>query len=211
MESDKTLIELAVLVHDSQAHQEPSAQSLGKSRDEQLKFIKEHVISTTAKETEKQLKVSVGEGLAMTEAAIAKRKLREKKRAEELARSTASASSVLGSELAIGTSNQSVRQSQDVQSAPDDLVNTATYPVIIPAASDNLGWYQPEAVTYSSIESAKIAGIWNYPTTLHERAKCGVFRELWEQGYFMGVGLRFGGDYLVYPGWFVVNTLAQPD
>jgi len=27
-----------------------------------------------------------------------------------------------------------------------------------------------------------------------------VFEDLWRKGYFMGGGLRFGGDFLIYPG-----------
>ncbi|KAG7452673.1 tRNA-intron endonuclease catalytic domain-like protein [Guyanagaster necrorhizus] len=72
--------------------------------------------------------------------------------------------------------------------------------IVIPASSSSTKWYSPGTCTYASIDSAKAAGIWDYPSNLHERAKCGVFRSLWEQGYFMGGGIKFGGDYLVYPG-----------
>lgn len=79
----------------------------------------------------------------------------------------------------------------------------APHNIFIPASSSSLAWYAPQGHEYDSIAAAKAAGIWSYPSTPQERAKCGVFRSLWEQGYFMGSGIKFGGDYLVYPGTFV--------
>ena len=42
--------------------------------------------------------------------------------------------------------------------------------------------------------------IWKFPETDSERARCKVFSDLWEKGYFITNGNKFGGDYLVYPG-----------
>ena len=53
---------------------------------------------------------------------------------------------------------------------------------------------------FATPTSAREAGIWDYPATADERAQCAVFRDLWEKGYSMGGGIKFGGDYLVYPG-----------
>lgn len=33
----------------------------------------------------------------------------------------------------------------------------------------------------------------------HETRYC-VFKSLWEQGYYVTTGSKFGGDFLVYPG-----------
>lgn len=33
----------------------------------------------------------------------------------------------------------------------------------------------------------------------HQRLKDSVFRDLWEQGYYLTSGLKYGGDFLVYP------------
>ncbi|KAF7322849.1 tRNA-splicing endonuclease subunit Sen34 [Mycena chlorophos] len=74
------------------------------------------------------------------------------------------------------------------------------YTVLIPASASSFEWYDPSACGYTTLDAAKAAGIWDYPSNLHERAKCGVFRGLWEQGMFLGIGIKFGGDYLVYPG-----------
>lgn len=50
-----------------------------------------------------------------------------------------------------------------------------------------------------------------------KNARIEVFRDLWKQGYFMGSGLKFGADFLVYPGdplrfhsHFVCTVLLSP-
>lgn len=72
-----------------------------------------------------------------------------------------------------------------------------SYSFTIPATSD-VAWYRKKC--YLTLEEAKEAGLWVYPSTAEEIAKCGVFEDLWKQGYYMGNGLRFGGDWLIYPG-----------
>lgn len=42
--------------------------------------------------------------------------------------------------------------------------------------------------------------VWKFPKTMFEKARCKVFSDLWEKGYFITNGNKFGGDYLVYPG-----------
>ena len=76
----------------------------------------------------------------------------------------------------------------------------AVYTVTVPASSVELPWYDPSKASYATLEEAKAAGVWSYPSTLYERAKCAVFRDLWEKGHYMGGGIKFGGDFLVYPG-----------
>ena len=41
---------------------------------------------------------------------------------------------------------------------------------------------------------------WEFPETEVEQVRCKVFSDLWEKGYFITNGNKFGGDYLVYPG-----------
>lgn len=84
--------------------------------------------------------------------------------------------------------------------ASDSSAVAPLYTVTVPASSSSLPWYAPSQSIYTTIESARTAGVWVYPSTPHERAKCGVFKGLWESGYFLGCGIKFGGDYLVYPG-----------
>lgn len=86
-----------------------------------------------------------------------------------------------------------------IENAPlsNPSMKEMSYSLTIPAAS-TFSWYQ--AKEYHTLDEAKCAGIWNYPSTPEDRSKCCIFRDLWKKGYYMGNGLRFGGDWLVYPG-----------
>lgn len=86
--------------------------------------------------------------------------------------------------------------------APSTLHSNTPYTISIPTSSSSLEWYSPNQAwaIYSTLSSAREVGVWLYPSTLTERARCGVFKDLWKQGYFMGGGIKFGGEYLVYPG-----------
>ena len=71
---------------------------------------------------------------------------------------------------------------------------------------------------YTTLGEAMQAGVWTYPRTLEQRARCAVFEDLHEQGYFLSTGLRFGGDFVVYPGdplryhsHYTATILAAPE
>lgn len=80
------------------------------------------------------------------------------------------------------------------------------YTITIKASSTGLPWFDParEEARYDSLEAAAAAGVWNYPapgpTQMLQESRCRVFEELWRKGHYLGGGLRFGGDFLVYPG-----------
>ncbi|KAH8983722.1 tRNA-intron endonuclease catalytic domain-like protein [Lactarius hatsudake] len=76
----------------------------------------------------------------------------------------------------------------------------AVYTVSVPPTSAVFAWYAPAAHEYETLDAAREAGVWTYPATEEERARCEVFRDLWEKGYYLGGGSKFGGDWLVYPG-----------
>ncbi|KAH0827018.1 hypothetical protein J3R83DRAFT_4687 [Lanmaoa asiatica] len=57
-------------------------------------------------------------------------------------------------------------------------------------------------IQFTTLAAARDTGIWHYPETPTQRARCGVFQDLWERGHFLGGGIKFGGEYLVYPGMF---------
>lgn len=44
---------------------------------------------------------------------------------------------------------------------------------------------------------------WKYPNTLQEKLRYETFKDLWEQGYYITNGEKFGGDFLVYPGTYM--------
>ncbi|XP_031846035.1 tRNA splicing endonuclease subunit 34 [Nomia melanderi] len=41
---------------------------------------------------------------------------------------------------------------------------------------------------------------WKYPCNAKEQLRYCTYKDLWEKGYFITSGEKFGGDFLVYPG-----------
>ncbi|XP_015180915.1 PREDICTED: tRNA-splicing endonuclease subunit Sen34 [Polistes dominula] len=41
---------------------------------------------------------------------------------------------------------------------------------------------------------------WKYPNTPQEKLRYETFKDLWERGYYITTGEKFGGDFLLYPG-----------
>ena len=95
---------------------------------------------------------------------------------------------------------------EDPIQTPRPPQTVPAYTIVVPGTSASFSWYTPAPHTYSTIQAAKNAGIWSYPSDLIDRAKCAVFRDLWDKGYYMGGGLKFGGDFLVYPGTPIGKT-----
>jgi tRNA-splicing endonuclease subunit Sen34 len=139
---------------------------------------------------------------SMSEEALQKRRVREEKRLAQAAKA-AEAATVSESHISLLVPESASAESGISAGSPvpeSSATVSTSHTVVIPAVSSSLEWYNPDAHAYMTIEAAKADGVWDYPSTLEERARCGVFRNLWEQAYFMGGGIKFGGDYLVYPG-----------
>ena len=122
----------------------------------------------------------------LSDAALQKRLERQKRRDAQMA--------VLKQEA---HDNGALTVWSELQEAPG-AKETASYVFRIPATSEAFLWYEKK--TYHTLRDARHAGLWTYPSNQEERAKCAVFADLWQKGYYMGNGLRFGGDWLVYPG-----------
>ena len=133
--------------------------------------------------------------MSTSEEAVRKRTEREAKRAAA-AQAKAIAEGLPVDDL---TSTPVPNSADDRPTTPNKSI-PQTFNVVIPASSSELAWYTPTCRTYSTLEDARSAGVWIYPTTSFEQAKCRVFKDLWERGNFMGGGIKFGGDFLVYPG-----------
>ncbi|KIM49455.1 hypothetical protein M413DRAFT_438639 [Hebeloma cylindrosporum] len=185
----------AVFVDDPLAYKQPTVAQLQKWSLEQEESMKTQLAYTE----NKTAKEGSNPGRAMSEEAVRKRKEREeRKKAQAAAKAIAD-----GAEGSYGESSPPNPADSEGANAPtsDGPKNSSLpYTIVIPASSSSLEWYDPTECTYSTIESARVAGVWDYPSTLLERARCGVFKDLWKQGYFMGGGIKFGGEYLVYPG-----------
>jgi len=184
---------LAILVDDTSSHHSPSRTALETWNTERRAIAKAQLAHEAT-----SAKGDIASSLSMSEDAIRKRKAREEKRAAAaLAKSlteseTEEAPNVFAPEI----SSPAPEKSSDTST-----LSQLSYTVTVPADSKaNLLWYSSQQSSYTSIDAAIEAGIWAYPMNEHERAKCNVFRDLWEKGHYMGGGIKFGGDYLVYPG-----------
>lgn len=76
----------------------------------------------------------------------------------------------------------------------------------VPAHLTTHPWFQPTTSSFTTLSSAREAGIWTYPSTPLERARCATYRKVWAEGMFMGQGVKFGGEFLVYPGTSLFAT-----
>lgn len=153
---------------------------------------------------------------AMSEQAILKRKEREERKARGKTNPPEPSQGILVSNESLSTSlaDESVpdpadshpESSQTARLHGSDVTiprhSITPYTVHVPGTSSTFEWYALPTHSFTTLAAARDAGIWDYPETPIQRARCGVFRDLWEQGYFMGGGIKFGGEYLVYPGMF---------
>lgn len=179
------------MIDDPGAHTSPTADQLANWNADRETSVKYQVsLAESEKASEKATKFS------NSEEAVRIRKEREAKKAAA-ARAKALAEGLpVDEELP----QYSVPLKVEERPATPSKVAAQAFTVTIPASSSDLLWYTPGTSPYFSLESARQAGVWNYPTTPYERAKCRVFQDLWEKGNFMGGGIKFGGDFLVYPG-----------
>jgi tRNA-splicing endonuclease subunit Sen34 len=101
------------------------------------------------------------------------------------------------------------KEEEEALFVPPPTTTTATPPAnqayfsIVPShLTTSHPWFHPSPTSslFHSLPSAHQAGIWTYPSTPLERARCATFRKVWTQGMFMGQGVKFGGEFLVYPG-----------
>jgi tRNA-splicing endonuclease subunit Sen34 len=189
----------AVFVDDPLAYKQPTIQQLQKWSAEQKHSMKTQLAYTETKAG----KESSNPGRAMSDEALRKRKEREERKKAQAAAKAAAEGAVdfsITNPVEVEGANTPVETNTSTSEGPKN--SSLPYSITIPASSSSLEWYDTTECTYSTIESAREAGVWDYPSTLSERARCGVFKDLWKQGYFMGGGIKFGGEYLVYPGEF---------
>ncbi|KAG6376516.1 hypothetical protein JVT61DRAFT_2509 [Boletus reticuloceps] len=158
---------------------DPSAAELEKWDSERLRGVEEQLALAEEHDAREALHPDRG----MSEKAILKRKEREERKARGKANTH--------------EPDQGVSTPVISESVPDPVESSRITPSHSSGAT-------PARNLATVVHTARDAGIWDYPETLAQRARCAVFRDLWEQGYFMGGGFKFGAEYLVYPGMFVL-------
>lgn len=185
-------IGFAVLVDDPAAYSSPELAALERWNLERNEFVQGQMAALEATDTRCHSKDS-----SMSEKAQQIREQRAARRAAATVNKT--------------DADASLGVSEDPAQAPRPPQAVPAYTVVIPGTSTSFSWYTPEPHAYPTIQAAKDAGIWSYPSDLAERAKYAVFRDLWGKGYYMGGGLKFGGDFLVYPGIPIASASLQLD
>ncbi|PVG02586.1 tRNA-intron endonuclease catalytic domain-like protein, partial [Serendipita vermifera] len=164
---------IAIIIDDHASHGSPTAQQLTEWNDNRKK-----VIGTPG------MKNPLQSPPKLSDEALQKR-LERQKRKEAQSKPMAESETINEPATPINEQPQSTSAKE------------RSYAFTIPTTSD-FPWYS--STCYHTLQEARSAGIWTYPESLKERAKCAVFHDLWKKGYYMGNGLRFGGDWLVYPG-----------
>lgn len=205
---------ICVLVHTPSAfHQRvPSRQEI----DRQDQARREHVqglrvATVEATEEKKQAyanKLKMGRGDQVEE----KRKARRAAKQSEALETSEEASSLFAPPPPPSTST-----TQDLSK----LAYFTAVPATPDATPTRQTWFDPSipgTTLYETLESARQAGIWTYPSTPLERARCATFHHLWSQGMYLGTGSKFGGEFLVYPGdplryhsHFVTTSIERAD
>lgn len=96
-----------------------------------------------------------------------------------------------------GTSNGDKDDSVALEPTPPPPL-----PISIPTSSRSLPWFVQNGDKGLAMDLARArkSGLWTYPKTHEETLRYKVFCALWEKGYYITSGSKFGGDYLMYPG-----------
>ncbi|PWN36938.1 tRNA-intron endonuclease catalytic domain-like protein [Meira miltonrushii] len=88
------------------------------------------------------------------------------------------------------------------KNATNEAWKTISHPITIATNSLELPWriVKVGENAFDTLSGAAKAGLWHYPNTPMQAARCATFEDLRSRGYYMAKGLRFGGDLNVYPG-----------
>ncbi|CAJ0758563.1 5997_t:CDS:2 [Entrophospora sp. SA101] len=73
------------------------------------------------------------------------------------------------------------------------LLSKGFYPKInIKTSSKSLKWYNDDNNKFKTLELAKQSKVWTWPETPQEEYKYKIYCDLWNKGYFISSGLKFG-------------------
>ncbi|KAI0274413.1 hypothetical protein BGY98DRAFT_73279 [Russula aff. rugulosa BPL654] len=216
--------QLAIIVHDPAAHHTPTPSQLeawDASRRQDITNQIALLEHRKAEAEDRATATSTATATTGTPATIQQKRAEREARRRQLAEQAAAeagADADADSEEGTGAigGRSEVKRHVDAPApvtpttATTSTTSNAIYTISVPTTSDTLAWYDsnnngddnPErhTYTYETLDAARAAHVWNYPSNAEERARCEVFRDLWEKGYYMGGGSKFGGDWLVYPG-----------
>lgn len=188
-----------MLVDDTNAHDIPGPEEKQLWEDQRSTMIQQQLVQ---KAKAKEEEVMSPNNKSMSEAAIRKREERELRKAAVAAAQKAKEESEDAdlSTFATEAATSGVLAEESGRQTPSSKAPSQPYAITIPTSSNSVSWYHSDAHAFATLDAARESGIWFYPSNEEERARCGVFRALWEKEYYLGCGIKFGGEYLVYPG-----------
>ncbi|SCV68682.1 BQ2448_803 [Microbotryum intermedium] len=203
---------LAVLIDDRAAHHPPTMEQANQYDQQRQSAIRAQQKHIRQFEQEKKLKMA-----QVFKDKIEKKrllKLEESQQIESRTNDDEAASAETGVwQLTVphleptGRSKTPVASTRSASTAEvDEDLRGIPYKIMIQGSSTDAAWHDPSSASYSTLESAKEAGVWDYPTNQLQQSRSKVFEDMWSKRHFMGGGLRFGGDFLVYPGSPVVTS-----
>ncbi|GAA5888698.1 hypothetical protein JCM16303_003056 [Sporobolomyces ruberrimus] len=210
---------IAVIVNDPLAHSPPTLAQAESYSESRSKAIEHQQRSTYEYEEKKRIEMQEKH----RDKIELKRKLKQEKLKLAAAEEEKQGFEVFVPEIKEGqeTTGPPTTSTSTSKMNPPDL-SAIPYTILIDTSSSSYPWYNPSSSdsspsTHSTLEAAAEAKVWNYPTTKLQESRCRVFEDLWKKGFYMGGGLRFGGDFLVYPGdplryhsHFTLTVLSTP-
>jgi tRNA-splicing endonuclease subunit Sen34 len=173
-----------VLVDDTRAHDIEgfSEVELDQWHEQRVASISERRRAAVeeARETKEKLKKQ----FSMSDSAMQKKRLREEKKRMQ------------------GAESKEDDLFAKVEPAVEAEAANPSHLITIPSSSSTLQWHNVRLGdnAFDTLSSAAKAGLWRYPATANQRARCAAFEAFRAKEYYMGKGLRFGGDFVVYPG-----------
>ncbi|KIY66587.1 tRNA-intron endonuclease catalytic domain-like protein [Cylindrobasidium torrendii FP15055 ss-10] len=196
----------AQLVRDPTAHKEATPEQIAQLRRFEEKLQREANELAAVEEENKKQK---GKGKA-AESPEAREK-REKRAAAKLEKER----------LKAAAAGELFDQEED-NKAKEPKERDAPYLISTPTSSNGLAWFsKAESTSKPSSSSPSVEEVETCLISVgipFSAARVASFRALHAQGFFMGTGIKFGADWLVYPGdplryhsHFTASVIDSPD
>ncbi|WFD18389.1 tRNA-intron lyase [Malassezia caprae] len=189
-------IDAALLIDEAHAYDAPTEQERVECWKHEEQKIHEQKLRTLAQQKEQREKIEAQLRARDGDGALERRAARQAAKANGTA-----PSSDAGSEQSVPKKDSQEEDLERMAYVHDTPGSSAHIPGYRPCTASMQETMPGARVnTYTTLKDAYAAGVWTYPQTLAERARCAVFEDLHSKGYFLSTGLRFGGDFVVYPG-----------
>ena len=207
-------------MHDPAAHHTPTPSQLETWEESRRQDITDQIARLEHRKAEDRVTATATSATTTTTTPNTIQQKRAEREARRRQLAEAAATAAVESNTDADTEGRaSIKGNEGLHGDAHATTSNPIYTISVPTTSDMLAWYDtkygdsnknddddgddnPEqhTCTYETLDAARAVHVWSFPSNMEERARCEVFRDLWEKGYYMGGGSKFGGDWLVYPG-----------